>query len=122
MTISGFEIHVFINYLDFQINSSLQALYVAWNGFSNCGCREIGTALQGNTALEVLDLSNNRIGLEGAKWLAKGLLVNSKLRHLKVSCHEYKNMQVHFPPENERIFVNNFMIWFFFSFFKNDGC
>ena len=87
MSISRFDIHVFINYVDFQINSSLQALYVAWNGFSNCGCREIGTALQGNIALELLDLSNNRIGLEGAKWLAKGLLVNSKLRHLKV-CYE----------------------------------
>lgn len=62
----------------------LQALYLAWNGFSNCGCREIGTALQTNSTLELLDLSNNRVGLEGAKWLAKGLVLNTKLRHLMV--------------------------------------
>lgn len=68
----------------FQTNSTLQVLYLAWNGFSNCGCREIGTALQTNSTLELLDLSNNRVGLEGAKWLAKGLMLNSKLRHLMV--------------------------------------
>ena len=45
----------------------------------------MGEALKFNSSLESLDLSNNRIGVEGVFALADGLGTNNTLTTLKVS-------------------------------------
>ena len=58
------------------------------NGFSNDGLKALVAALEVNTSLLELDITNNRIDLEGCKILAKILRQNSTLETLKVCIDE----------------------------------
>ena len=55
------------------------------NGFGVEGAVAMGHALLHNQCLEELNLSNNRIGDDGAIGIAKGLASNETLIALKVS-------------------------------------
>lgn len=46
---------------------------LSWNGMGQDGTAAIGEALKTNNVLEELDLSNNRISVEAAILLAKGM-------------------------------------------------
>ena len=52
----------YFNFFYLQNNRGLVELDLSWNGFGNEGAAAIGEALKYNSSLEVLDLSNNRIG------------------------------------------------------------
>lgn len=70
-----------------QKNEELQVLDLSWNGFGDEGAVSIGEALEENGTLLKLDLSNNRIGFDGCKALAKAIGINTTLETLSVSKH-----------------------------------
>jgi len=55
-----------------QNNKGLLKLNVAMNGFGNGGAFAIGQSLKENGTLVHLDLSSNRINIEGAILICKG--------------------------------------------------
>lgn len=57
------------------------------NGFGLEGAKAMGHALTHNRTLLDLDLSSNRIPLQGAVLLAKGINTNDLLATLRVSAH-----------------------------------
>ena len=50
-----------------------------WNGFGDEDAQAIGKALETNTFLDELDLSNNRIGPDSSVGLSKALRINTNL-------------------------------------------
>lgn len=66
-------------------------LNLAWNGFANEGSNALGKALEKNRTLKSLDISNNRIGIDGIRVLIKGLKQNEGLSSLKVIINEKGN-------------------------------
>lgn len=54
------------------------------NGFGLEGAEAIGKALKNNRTLFELDISHNRVPLEGAIAIAHGLQTNDILKKLKV--------------------------------------
>lgn len=64
-------------------NIMLKKLNLSWNAVGSDGCKAISKALA-FTSLTELDLSNNRLLLDGAKALANGLRKNTSLEILKV--------------------------------------
>jgi Ran GTPase-activating protein (RanGAP) involved in mRNA processing and transport len=60
-------------------------LDVSWNGFGFEGSIALEDVLKENTALKVLNLTNNRITWEGVKHIIRGLKGNKSLHVLKVS-------------------------------------
>jgi predicted nucleic acid-binding Zn finger protein len=83
----------------------MSSINLSWNGIGNDGAKALGDALKLNAALEVLDITNNRIMTEGSVYLGKGLAVNESLKTLKVTLFyydfheyvintEYMNMQM----------------------------
>lgn len=55
-----------------QENKGLLDLNVAMNGFGNSGAFAFGKSLKENSTLLELDLSSNRINIEGVILLSKG--------------------------------------------------
>lgn len=66
------------------MNTYLEIVNLSWNGFSDMGAAALGEMLASNTELTELDISSNRISLEGTEHLAKGIKKNTTLRCLKV--------------------------------------
>ena len=71
-------------FICFQKNVGLKFLNLAWNGFANSGAEHLGKALVINRTLRTLDISNNRIGIDGVKCFVKGLQQNEGLATIKV--------------------------------------
>jgi hypothetical protein len=65
-----------------QANTSLQVLDMRQNQVSGLGAYGIAKALQSNTTLTTIYLGDNRIGDEGAKYLADVLETNATLKEL----------------------------------------
>ena len=63
----------------------MKKLSVAWNGFGNDGVKALGGVLAENTSLQELDISCNRINMDGLGHLLKGLSSNEGLKVLRVS-------------------------------------
>ncbi|KAA3682287.1 uncharacterized protein DEA37_0013850 [Paragonimus westermani] len=64
-------------------NKYLRSLNLSFNGIGpRKGCPELALTLKGNKALEVLDISGNRISPEGAVLFCKGFYNNTTLKHL----------------------------------------
>ena len=77
--------NIICSFVIFQKNNSLKTLNLAWNGFSVKGSKAMGEALAKNSCLQQLDLSSNRICMEAAAKLVKGLQNNETLCAIKVS-------------------------------------
>ena len=60
-------------------------LNLSWNGFAKEGAMCLGRALEENRTLLTLDISNNRIGMDGIGGFLKGLQQNDGLTELRVS-------------------------------------
>lgn len=65
-------------------NSTIHELYLGHNFITDTGLAKIGLGLQENEALEILDLSNNRIKGESSQF--SFLFIHSS----KCSCHHVK--------------------------------
>ena len=59
-----------------------------YNGLGNEGALAVGDCLRNNNILTELDITCNRITLDGAIAIAKGLDTNENLRILKVSTYQ----------------------------------
>ena len=60
-------------------------LDLSWNGFEDDGARALGDAIRGNNTLTELNIRNNRISTAGAAHIARGLEGNNALEILEVS-------------------------------------
>jgi Ran GTPase-activating protein (RanGAP) involved in mRNA processing and transport len=71
-------------------NNLLETIDLSTNKIGDTGLRYISEALKGNTALKVLLLKNNNITSEGARSLAEGLAQNNGLVEvrLQLSCYQ----------------------------------
>ena len=82
----------------FQKSTSLQYVNLRGNGFHVAGSEALANALESNTVLEELDLSNNRINTHCLDTLLHSLKKNTKLKTLKVpgiSTKFFLNSYVH---------------------------
>ncbi|KAM8831650.1 uncharacterized protein AB9W97_003160 [Spinachia spinachia] len=68
-----------------QVNSTLQKLRLAWNGFGPVEAQSLGHALKQNSTLVRLDLSGNLLDDRAAARLGEGLAANATLRVLELS-------------------------------------
>jgi len=68
-----------------ETNSTLTTLYLSENKFGDKGVEALAKALEKNSTLTTLDLSDCNIGDEGAKALAEALKKNSTLQRLFLS-------------------------------------
>ena len=75
------------------VNSKLTVLNLSWNGFGNTASLGVAEVLVHNQTIHEFDVSYNRIGLEGAMVIAKGLKENEELRILRV-----RHSRDHAPP------------------------
>ena len=69
-------------------------LNLSMNGISQASAELLGAALETNTCLRTLDVSNNRIELIGCSAIAQGLSQNETLTTLKVMDHAMLLLQV----------------------------
>ena len=53
----------------------IKQLDLSWNGFSDDGAKAMGEMLKTNNTLQHLDLSNNRIGLDGFLFYDKMMII-----------------------------------------------
>lgn len=69
-----------------QENTTLEIFDISMNGFGSYGAACLGAAIRLNKSLIYLDISNNRICIEGAARFGKLFSHNTTLQTLKV-CH-----------------------------------
>ena len=67
---------------------SLQVLDVSFNAIGDDGAEALAEALHTNNSLQVLNVSNNVISVDGAKVLAGALHVNKTLKTLHLRCNK----------------------------------
>eukprot|EP01028_Stygiella_incarcerata_P003789 TRINITY_DN1789_c0_g1_i1.p1 TRINITY_DN1789_c0_g1~~TRINITY_DN1789_c0_g1_i1.p1 ORF type:complete len:389 (+),score=79.19 TRINITY_DN1789_c0_g1_i1:42-1169(+) len=68
-----------------RVNTSLKELMIGYCGIGSKGAESLGTYLERNTSLQILDLSgNDNISVEGWSVIARGLEINKSLKILKL--------------------------------------
>lgn len=73
-----------------KVNRSLRSLNLKWNsiGKDAGGVEALCTALKNNLTIVQVDLRNNKIDVEGAKFLAEMIKVNNTIKYLDISWNE----------------------------------
>lgn len=72
--------------------------YTAGNSIRSEGASHLAELLEQNTSLTALNLRGNYIGLDGMRFLARGLSVNRTLRFLDLSCSVHFYCSWFSPP------------------------
>lgn len=68
----------------FQVNSTLEVLDISWNGLGYEGAVVLSKCLKANKGLRDLDVSNNRLDWRCSPLIAEGLRQSSTISKLKV--------------------------------------
>ena len=70
-----------------QMNTTLQKLNISNNSISDDGAAAISDGLKNNNSLQELNISRNEITNEGAQYIAEAIQVNTTLEKINVSCN-----------------------------------
>ena len=70
-----------------QVNTTLQKINISNNSISDDGAAAISNSLKVNSSLQELNISRNKITSEGTKYIAEAIQVNTILEKLDLSCN-----------------------------------
>lgn len=73
---------------------TLKALVLSETKFPPTSVEPFGKAMGDNKSITHLELANNSLGNDGAKFLANGLKKNTTLTYIDVSCIKKREQQI----------------------------